>query len=381
MCTGRCSEGHARGHPFVSCTTRGLLVALGPHPQTLFSSWMHHFTSVVAKITCLSPFDAKTLPTPPPRWPIVHRCNKVRESPKKRGAYRKHRGQGATKVDWLDLFKRLEKWQHEKGREKGSYTAIASDLTANPQRVKRRTLANRYVKWVKSGKPEVFDNTERRGGSNRAFTIEEEREMALEVQGVYLDEAQGWNGEDFHLLALEKWNSQIRNCTRSAGKFKASSWFVWRFKKAWGFRSKVPQISRIAKNPDLKSQIEVYLRLCSYWRNVVEDRDFWIFDETFWRIVMGCLVSWGRAKIPARIKHQADVKRGVTLGFAFNLAGGRLPVQVLRKGSTAKALTALQLDRLCGVRCFFCASECIVACKMKAIQTPVPWQLETSGGK
>ena len=169
--------------------------------------------------------------------------------------------------------------------------------------------------------------------------------MAGDIMECYLNMGLAWNGEDFSLTCLEAWNSKVRNCLRSSKRFVASRRFVLRFRQAWGFRNSTPQISRVAKNPFAPQQDEVFLGLCAHWVQIVGSADFWCFDETFWRIIQGCLKSWGRNNMRPHIKTLADTKRGVTIGFAVNLAGGKMPVMVVQKGKTQRALESLQLDR------------------------------------
>lgn len=268
-------------------------------------------------------------------------------------------------MEWVTLFKHLQHWMTQNNRTKGAYVAVARDPKLNPQRVNRRTLQRRFEAWIDQGAPDEYELNETRGGHNRAFAVSEEREMACEIMTSFLDNAQGWTGEDFKLVAIERHQSLIRNKVRSARPFKATGRFISRFMKAWGFTLKTPQLSRVAKNPFAAEQTEVFLMLCARWRDLVEDRDFWNFDETFWRLVQGALLAWGRVGVPCRIKTMADLKRGITLGFAINLAGGKLPIQLIKKGSTQRALDSLKLDRFQNLGCSVLNFVCLFVIGMR----------------
>lgn len=131
------------------------------------------------------------------------------------------------------------------GKTYGAVSFVANDPVANPNNVNRRTLATRYQDWINDGKPMVVKRVDARGGHNRLLTVEQERELAIEIQTHFLEMRLPFCNEDFKLFLQQKLWEVHGMPTRSRHGSQGSNGQVWGFKQRWGFKSRRPRISKV----------------------------------------------------------------------------------------------------------------------------------------
>ena len=95
----------------------------------------------------------------------------------------------------------------------------------------------------------------------------------------YLNFGLAFCNEDFELFAIGVYAKLFGK--EAAKDFQVSNGAITRYKQQWGFGSKRPRISHVAKNPDLAEQMVAYRAECKEWLEIVGPRNFLNFDETF----------------------------------------------------------------------------------------------------
>ena len=148
-----------------------------------------------------------------------------------------------------------------------------------------------------------------------------------------------FTNEDFQLFALEFYYQNVAGRKTRSRKWQGpSNGFITDFKKRWGFTSKRPRMSHVAKNPNLQTQMVSFREECVKWIKHVGPSMFFNFDETFWRLLQNCLMCWGVKGNPTRLTTQTNAKTGMTLGFTIAADGATLPILLIGKGRTATSL-------------------------------------------
>ena len=153
--------------------------------------------------------------------------------------------------------------------------------------------------------------------------------------------------ETFELYAIEKWQ-QYHRTTRAKSWKGPSVGFIVAFKRAWGFDTKRPRVEHIAKNPNVNEQLIFYREECMKWMKHVGPALFLNYDETYWRLLLNVLQSWGRRGQQLRLKTTANNKAGMTIGMCVAARGEKLPLQLISRGKAGLCLKKFQLQRFKG---------------------------------
>ena len=222
-------------------------------------------------------------------------------SPTKRGRYRKHSDRDAV----LDLVEACSERFEETGKVHGVVTWVFDNK--NPTNVARRTLAQWWHRLRNADDPDAFLKSLStpgcgRGGHNRIFTEHQERHLAIAIVMWFTDNNVPFTNEDFVLFALEYYYKNIGRVQPRARQWKGyAGGSIADYKQRWGFVTKRPRISHVAKNPNLEAQMAAYRVMCGKWIRHVGAALFFNYDETFWRLVQGVLACWGRKGINTTI--------------------------------------------------------------------------------
>ena len=96
----------------------------------------------------------------------------------------------------------------------------------------RRTLIDKYSKWIKDGRPITINNENR--GNETYFSIDEERNLFEYINDLYIKNDLFFDDLCLKILALKTWKELHLN---DSDKFKASKGWVYEFKIRWGLSS------------------------------------------------------------------------------------------------------------------------------------------------
>ena len=128
----------------------------------------------------------------------------------------------------------------------------------------------------------------------------------------------------------------------------AICWHDHRLQEPLGGRQQKITYSHVAKNPRIDEQMVEFRKECAKWYSQVGADYFFNYDETFWRLLQGVLIAWGRRGRSTTIHGRTDMKAGFTLGVAISAAGELLKLQIVAKGKTTISLRKFGLSRFAG---------------------------------
>lgn len=167
--------------------------------------------------------------------------------------------------------------------------------------------------------------------------------MALKIDEVLADGIGYVVGEDIRTYALYKHRKCFGAQLRSNMRFSASQGWLVAFKRRWGFVSKRPRIKKAASNPMAQIWKKLFLQEVHRCSHAVPANMVLCVDETFWRVVMGAVLTWCRVGETNRRSSLADVKTGLTVGYTISMAGDVLKPFLVKKGRTKKCLASFRL--------------------------------------
>jgi hypothetical protein len=124
---------------------------------------------------------------------------------------------------WIDIFNELEELKLE--------CVKFLNVTSIKYGINKNVLKRRYHIWIKNGKPNNLDHyifQDKRGGYNKIFIVEQERELFIYIKNTFIDKYLPLCNEDIKLIAVKKWVELNPN---SKYLFKASNGWCTDFKK------------------------------------------------------------------------------------------------------------------------------------------------------
>ena len=205
--------------------------------------------------------------------------------------------------------------------------------------VKYRCALSTLYRWKKR-RQEQHDwmPNKDRTARNRIFTEDEERQIAEEICGVYLNQGLLFTDQEFRQVILERYvQKYIHSDREKIPDFNCSNGYIYDFKRKHRFSSRRAHAKRICvvKDADLH-----------HWREQIRDllehgdRDCIInADQTSWAMFPSNVLTWARTgdeNIAINIQHSA--KETITVLASVTANGGRLPLYILAKGTTDKVL-------------------------------------------
>ena len=190
------------------------------------------------------------------------------------------------------------------------------------------TLKNRYAKFL-SGK-----NVNKRGGNNRLFTEDEEKDLADCIKNVYVALNLYFDDDSLKELATLRWNYLHANKNGSIDKASVSDGWVFNFKQKWSLSTQRCKYIRIAtKNTD--EETTLFLDTCHNIFMEVPREFIFNMDETFWRLDANKYVIGIRGSEHRKVINNFP-KEGMTTIFIISAAGVFLPPIIIVKGFTNK---------------------------------------------
>jgi hypothetical protein len=256
---------------------------------------------------------------------------RIREScPEKRDNYKKYE---KANWKWIDIFKQIDLKKSE-----GSKSYIAD--IAKQYNIKYSTLQSKYSTWASQNRPEEISHKENRGGHNKCFTEDEERKLRDYLKEVYLDNSLFFDDDGLRIIATKKWGLLY---TERTSDFVASNGWVYDFKMKWGLSTLTPSCSRKATKDSL-SHLTYYLKECEEIFIKYHPSLIFNMDETFWRIINGCLNVIGITGSENRkLLLDIDFKDGFTAVFLISADGILHKTTIILKGKTIKVYDKTEL--------------------------------------
>ena len=206
-------------------------------------------------------------------------------------------------------------------------------IIAKQYNICKKTLINKYAKWVKDDRPENVNNESR--GVKTYFSIEQERNLFENINNVYIKNDLFFDDQCLKILALKEWENLYPN---DINKFKASNGWIYEFKIKWGLSSFIARKTKKANDCDDNIIIKFQNECLEAYQNYGPSLLFNL-DETFYRFLNGPMFSIGITGSDHRnVITGCDDKNGFTTVFLISANGSFHKPTVIVKGKTEKCL-------------------------------------------
>ncbi len=233
---------------------------------------------------------------------------------------------------WEDVFKFIERIKAE-----GEYHFIR--VTSELYCIKYSTLKNKYAKWSLNNELNPADDD--RGGHNKSFTEEQERNLFEWIVEVYIKNDLFFDNESLKISAKKIYGSLY---PKEINTFKASKGWICSFKEKWQLSSFIARKSKKATNIDA-SLTEKFLADCQAAIRRIPLKFVFNMDETFWRTLNGKLNVIGITGSDNRnLVLNINDKEGFTAIFIVAADGNFLKPIVVLKGKTSRCLKKITGD-------------------------------------
>jgi hypothetical protein len=240
-------------------------------------------------------------------------------------------------IDWLLLFEQVQNRR------------ACTDVAAEHPGVSARTLQERYRAWCEAKRAgDAFAVAKWEGKvngrrySHSALSQADEAEVASRLraakrEGEYVSRA------EVVQAVMELWAERHPRPTRSLAPFKCSPQFITRFRRRHGFSTKKHKLRRQgpAQREDDDSKADAMAEYLIHVDEAVEQygaNNVINADETAAHGVQHTGRSWGIVGEPNVVNTGLSERDAITTMPAVSAAGDRLPMQVLVKGKTQRAV-------------------------------------------
>lgn len=245
---------------------------------------------------------------------------------KKRNNYKKYKN---ANWSWYDILNETHELYLINVH---AITVIAEKYNINP-----KTLRNKYNKWLYNC--QFINENENRGGHNKYFTIEQERDLYEYIKNVYIDTCIFFDDACLKIIVKEKWTLLHENDV-----LNISNGWIYYFKYKWKLSTRKSSYTRTATNINTK-EINLFLTDCRNKSKNIDKNLIFNMDETFWRIINGNLNVIGITGTENRkLITGIDIKSGFTAIFMISASGLFHKPIIIIKGKTDKCLKKLGLN-------------------------------------
>jgi hypothetical protein len=239
-------------------------------------------------------------------------------------------------IDWLLLFQQVHN-----GRTCAAVAAEHSGVT-------ERNLQKRYRGWCdakEAGDTFAVGKWEGKVSGTRynhsAFTAADEAEVASRLRAAKR-EGQYISRKEIAQRVMELWAERHPRPTRSVAPFKCSPQFITRFRRRHGFSTTIHKIRREGPaERDEDAKVDAIAEFMIHVDEAVEQygaNNVINADETAARSVQHTRTSWGNVGEPNVVNTRVSQRDAITTMPAVSAAGDRLPMQVIVKGKTQRAV-------------------------------------------
>ena len=175
------------------------------------------------------------------KFPKIIKRKKSKRYTEKRSPYKSYI---CAKWEWIDIFHEIDKIK----KSDNSYIKTISTKYG----IKYNTLANKYRKYRNNNN--TFINTENRGGSNKIFDIDSEKELYDLIKKDYIDKNNPLNNNIIKQLAINNFENKNKQI-----QFNASDGWCNMFKKRWNLSTQRVKPNKIATNIPTDDDITEFL--------------------------------------------------------------------------------------------------------------------------
>lgn len=226
---------------------------------------------------------------------------------------------------WDDIFSKIES-ENKKIKE------IAEEYN-----IKYKTLLDKYKKFTNDKLSENY-NKENRGGTNKIFTVEEERELSDYIKILFIKNDLYFDDDCLRIIALKKYKLLYLN----NNNFNCSKGWIYYFKKRWKLTTKNYNYSKktTKKNQD---KIDIFLNKCLYAELIFSKEYIFNLDETFWRIINNSSTILSISGEDRKLNYNIDPKTGYTAIFIISANGYFFKPTIIMKGTTSTCLNKIKI--------------------------------------
>ena len=262
--------------------------------------------------------------------PIKIEKMRIVKYPSKRNNYRRYKN---AEWKWEEVFNEIEK---VKG-DCDNYIKLISEKYNIPY----RTLTRKYNLWKNNN----VDNNENRGGHNKIFSEEEERNLYNYIVNVFINCNLLFNNDHLKLLAIQQYHMLQKEKNKeyiTEESFSISDGWVTDYKKKWKLSSLKTKLNKKATKTD-PNELVTFLGECTNITKEVENKYIYNLDETFWRTnsayskVIGIQNSDSR-----KVDSNINEKEGFTAIFIISAAGVFMKPIIIMKGTTKRSLKKIE---------------------------------------
>jgi hypothetical protein len=197
------------------------------------------------------------------------------------------------------------------------------------------TLRNKYNQYCNNKNINNID-IENRGGSNKTFSINDERELYDRIKTNFIDRNRPLTNAIIKQIAINTFNEKYPNNDKI---FNASNGWCTHFKKRWYLSTQRIKPSKVATNKITDEEIDIFLATYNKKSKEIKKRNIFNFDEIGVNIanppktairVIGSEIT--------KIDCRENLKEKSTIGLTISLGGSILKPILITKGKTAKCL-------------------------------------------
>lgn len=201
------------------------------------------------------------------------------------------------------------------------------------------TLKNKYNKMHNNT---TNVNTENRGGSNKIFTKNDERELYNHIKINFIDKNTPLTNNIIKEIALDKFKQKN---TVINSDFKKSNGWCSMFKKKWNLSTQKIKCSKKATNNPTDADIKIFLDKCNDKCKNIKKKFIFNYDETKCNIANPPKTAIRiKGKGSTKIYCKNNLKVGFTAGLTISASGAKLKPLVIAKGKTKRCLSKFKLN-------------------------------------
>lgn len=264
--------------------------------------------------------------------PIKTKKLRKTEYPTKRNNYRRYEN---SKWKWENVFNDIEILKSQNGNQYMKKISTKYNIPYS-------TLKMKYSNWKNENK---CPNDDDRGGHNRIFSEDEEKNLYNYIVNIFIECNLVFNNDHLKFLTIQFYHALQKEKDqnyKADDNFTISDGWVCEYKQRWRLSSLKSKLSRRGTkiNPE---ELNGFLIECKNISETVNKENIWNLDETFWRIntaydkVIGFTNSDHR-----KVESIIDEKAGYTTIFTISAIGLFLKPTIIMKGKTDASLTKIK---------------------------------------
>lgn len=167
---------------------------------------------------------------------------------------------------WCDVYEYIN---NAKNDGHSNYIQMACDEFG----IKYGTMRDRYGKYQKHCENSETNDMEHRGGTNKLFANDEEREMYEYIISNYVDNNRPLNNGILKQIAVHKYNE-----ISEEKKENLSDGWCTMFKKRWNLSTQRVKASKVASNVPTEEEINEFLNTFGRWTQTIKSKNIFNYD-------------------------------------------------------------------------------------------------------